>query len=360
MKLTPEKIRYWLGETDEVRLGQLWYSADLIRRRNVGDAVHLRGLIELSNCCDRKCLYCGLREPNRRLERYRMPHDEVIECVQEAARLQFGTVVLQSGEDAEFDLAGTCDLIRRIKGEADLAVTLSLGERNEDELKALRAAGADRYLLRFETSNRALFDRIHPPLHNDQPSDRIGQLRRMRELGFEVGSGVMVGIPGQTREDLVNDLQLFEELDLDMIGIGPYISHPHTPLLAFEQQFNADPAEQVAADELTTYKMLAMSRLMCPRANIPATTALATINKASGRENGLRRGANVIMPNLTPTKYRESYEIYPDKACVGETATACRSCVEIRIRRIGRTVAKGRGDSPNVMARRGDTPAIAE
>jgi biotin synthase len=225
-------------------------------------------------------------------------------------------------------------------------VTLSLGERADDELAAWREAGADRYLLRFETSNRELYDRVHPPKPGPR-RDRLAILGTLRELGYEVGSGVMIGIPGQTYDDLATDVQRFAELDLDMIGVGPYLVHPETPLGRSNGRPAVAPADQVPADELTTHKVIALSRLVCPRANIPATTALATLNATSGREVGLERGANVIMPELTPPQYRVHYEIYPGKACLAETAEECRAAVVARIAALGRRVGVGRGDSPN-------------
>jgi len=318
--------------------------------------VHLRGLIELSNCCVRLCTYCGLRAANQRLTRYRMNEAEVMACVGEAVGFGYGTVVLQAGEDPGLTREGVAQLVRRIKTETRLAVTLSLGEREVEELAAWREAGADRYLLRFETSNRELFDRIHPP-RPGQRSNRIELLRTLRQLGYEVGSGVMIGIPGQTYDDLARDVEMFRTLDLDMIGVGPFLMHPETPLgkAAGTPRVPATLAsatsEQVPGTELMTYKMIALARLACPRANIPSTTALATLNTANGRELGLVRGANVIMPNLTPPQYRIHYEIYPNKACIRETAGMCHRCVEARIRSLGRTTGGGRGDSPNFSAR---------
>ena len=242
-------------------------------------------------------------------------------------------------------------LIRRIKAETPLAVTLSLGEREEAELAAWREAGADRYLLRFETSNRRLYEAIHPP-RNGEVSDRLAILRKLRELGYEVGSGVMIGIPGQTYDDLADDIELFATLDLDMIGVGPYLVHPETPLADPRNRLSVPEEEQVPATELMTYKVLALTRLKCPRANIPATTALATLNIAQGRELGLERGANIVMPNLTPPKYRIHYEIYPAKACIRETADQCNACLTGRIASIGRQVGVGRGDSRNLREER--------
>lgn len=344
------EILAWLRESDSNRLAELWQAADQTRQRHVGGEVHLRGLIELSNYCVRLCGYCGLRAPNRQLERYRMTEEEVIECARKAVQFGYGTVVLQSGEDPGLTCDGVEKLIRRIKAETPLAVTLSLGERDDDELAAWRAAGADRYLLRFETSNRRLYEAIHPP-RNGKTSDRPAILRKLRELGYEVGSGIMIGIPGQTYDDLADDLERFAELDLDMIGVGPYLVHPETPLANPENCLSIPEEEQVPPTELMTYKVLALTRLQCPRANIPATTALATLNIARGRELGLERGANIVMPNLTPPKYRMMYEIYPAKACVRETAEQCHACLAGRIASIGRQVGAGRGDSRNFERR---------
>jgi biotin synthase len=338
----------WLHQEDEAALEELWRLADETRRRFVGDAVYLRGLIEFSNRCARKCGYCGIRADNAAIVRYRMTVDEIMECARLAVDLGYGTVVLQSGEDLGASKEWVAGLIRRLKAETPLAVTLSLGERNDDELTAWRGAGADRYLLRFETSNSDLYRRIHPPRPGG-PADRFALLRRLRELGYEVGSGVMVGIPGQTYADLARDLELFRELDLDMIGIGPFIPHPATPLGHAE----APPADQAPATELMTYKMVALARLMCPRANIPSTTALATLNLDAGRELGLMRGANIVMPNLTPLRYRELYEIYPSKACLRETPEQCHFCLAQRVEAIGRRIGAGRGDSPNKSRRTG-------
>jgi biotin synthase len=237
-------------------------------------------------------------------------------------------------------------------------VTLSLGERDDDELAAWRESGADRYLLRFETSNRALYERIHPPRTNEPqqeqwgrqecpPHRRMAILTTLARLGYEVGSGVMIGIPGQTYDDLADDIEWFARLDLDMIGVGPYLPHPDTPLANRHAWPDAPDGQQVPAGEEMTYKVIALVRLTCPRTNIPATTALATLNRHEGRELGLVRGANILMPNLTPTKYRALYEIYPDKACIAETGQACHHCQSGRIAALGRQVGQGRGDSPN-------------
>jgi biotin synthase len=348
--LSRDVILAWLREEDPVRLEGLWRMADVVRRAHVGDAVHLRGLVEISNHCVRQCGYCGLRAGHRDLERYRMSAVEILECAQTARQFGYGTVVLQSGEDYGITAGWLAAVVRQIKADTGLAVTLSLGERPDRDLALWRAAGADRYLLRFETSDPALYRLIHPSLAA-RPSDRLAILRTLRGLGYEVGSGIMVGIPGQGWDSLASDLETFRALDLDMIGIGPYISHPATPLGTGEWPRVQPAGEQVPNSELMVYKTVSLARLVCPEANIPSTTALATINRETGRELGLMRGANVSMPNLTPIAYREKYEIYPGKACINETAEVCQMGLRQRIEAIGRHVGAGPGGR-----RRGPAP----
>jgi biotin synthase len=300
-------------------------------------------LIEISNHCVRQCAYCGLRAGNRPLIRYRMTADEIFAAAKQALGFGYGTVVLQAGEDFGISADWMAEIVRRIKSETPLAVTLSLGEREDKDLAAWREAGADRYLLRFETSDKTLFNAIHPGLR-DEPADRVAILRRLQALGYEAGSGIMVGLPGQSYESVARDICLFRELDLDMIGIGPFIAHPSTPLgngkLAPKL---ANGEEQAPNTELMVYKAVALTRLVRPDANIPSTSALATINKYNGRELGLQRGANVVMPNVTPLRYRRLYEIYPAKACIDETGDACSNCLRVRIATLGRYIGSGPG-----------------
>jgi biotin synthase len=344
------ELEAWLRQEEPSELKLLWSLADRVRRQEVGDAVQLRGLVEVSNHCARQCHYCGIRAGNAKLSRYRMSLDEVLACARQARRLGYGTVVLQAGEDPGLGSAWVAEAVRRIKAETGLALTLSLGERSLAELAAWREAGADRYLMRFETGNARLFASIHPPARPGQACDRLALLLQLRSLGYEVGSGILIGIPGQTYADLALDIRLFHELELDMIGVGPFIPHPDTPL---GQAPAPAPAleGQVPNTELMTYKVLALARLMRPQANLPSTTALATLNLAAGRELGLQRGANVLMPNLTPPKYRPLYEIYPAKACIRETAEQCHACVGARLRRIGRRIGSGPGSAPSFTQR---------
>jgi biotin synthase len=252
---------------------------------------------------------------------------------------------MQSGEDYGLETDWLADVIRRVKAETALAVTLSLGERPDDDLAAWRAAGADRYLLRFETSDERLYRRIHPDLPG-RVSDRLAIIGTLQELGYEAGTGIMVGIPGQTHESVADDIDLFRDMDMDMIGIGPYLPHPATPLgQEFEERRarSAWAADQVRNSGLTTCKVVALTRLVRPDANLPATTALSLINKDGGRAHGLQRGANVVMPNLTPLEYRAKYEIYPEKAAVHETAEAINAGIVELLASLGRTVGAGPG-----------------
>jgi biotin synthase len=354
--LTHQEILDWLKEADPEKLERLFAQADEVRRDHVGDEVHLRGLIEISNHCVRQCHYCGLRAA-RTQPRYRMNHDEVLACVRQAELLGFGSVVLQGGEDFGITADWMARVIRAIKAETELAVTLSLGERLPEELQLWRDSGADRYLLRFETSDPALYAAIHPQ-RGATPSDRVGQLRLMREMGYEIGSGVMAGIPGQTYEMLARDIELFEELDLDMVGIGPFLAHPETPL-GLSDAATAGP-EQVPSNEWMVLKTVALTRIMCPEANLPATTALATINTVDGREHGLESGGNVFMPILTPSPYREMYQIYPGKACIDEDATQCNTCMRGRIDRLGRLVGEGPGGRFTRLTKQRETARNAD
>lgn len=308
MTMTRDEILRWLTCPDATAL---FARARADRMRTKGNAVFLRGLIELSSVCDRDCLYCGMRHGNPNVHRYAMRDEEILACAAMARDLDFGTVVLQAGECERLWMRErVTELIRRIKGETGQRVTLSLGERSEADTEAWRAAGADRYLLRFETSDRALFARIHPGASVDGPHPRLEQLRRMKAQGYEVGSGIMLGLPGQTLASVADDLLLFAALRLDMVGLGPYLAHPETPLGR-----DATPSEvPVSAD--FTCRCYALTRLLLPEANIPSTTALSTLDPLHGRTLGLSSGANVFMPNLTPAYYREGYQIYPGKICV--------------------------------------------
>lgn len=311
----------------------LFSLANKIRQQEVGDEIHLRGLIEFSNYCRKNCTYCGLRRHNKQLERYRMEPEEILTSVQQAARLGYRTVVLQSGEDPYYTLDRLCGLLRAIKKHSDTAITLSIGERPREEYQELYDAGADRFLLRFETSNPEIYARLHPDSHYE---NRMQILRWFREIGYEVGSGIMIGLPGQTLANLADDILAFKTLDLDMIGVGPFIAHPQTPL-----------AHTANGTVEMSLKVIALTRIVTRDTNIPATTALATLRPEDGRELALQAGANVLMPNVTPVEYRSLYELYPDKVCVGENAEQCRGCTQRRVYSLNRMPADHSGASPH-------------
>lgn len=289
----------------------LFEQARGVRYATKGQGVFLRGLIELSSVCERDCLYCGMRRSNPHTFRYVLSDDEILAAAQLAQQYNFGTVVLQAGECVGlWTQTRVAELVRRIKGETGQKVTLSLGERTEADYAAWREAGADRYLLRFETTDRDLFDRIHPGNYTSGEHPRLACLRHLKTLGYEVGSGMMLGLPGQTIASVVNDLITIQSLQLDMVGLGPYLADPQTPLGQ-----SKEPSEVPISVDFTC-RCYAIVRLLLPQANIPSTTALSTLDPQTGRLRGLSSGANVFMPNLTPVKYRGGYRIYPDKICV--------------------------------------------
>jgi biotin synthase len=319
--------------TNTCDLEKLYARANDVRQKHKGDDVHLRGIIEFSNYCARWCNYCGLRAENKELERYRMTLQEIVQTTKKAHALGYKTVVLQSGEDNHYTIELLEDIIRAIKAEVDIVITLCVGERPEEEYRRMKIAGGNRYLLKHETSDKELYKLLHPDMEFD---NRIRCLKILKKLGFEVGSGIMVGIPGQTLESLANDILLFKELQIDMVGLGPYIPHPGTPLYKKFEELGYFAAGLDYDLEEMVYKVLALTRLVNPDVHLPATTALATTNPAKGRELALSRGANVVMPNVTDRKYRQLYEIYPSKVCVEERPEDCRKCIDGRIRSVGR------------------------
>ncbi len=308
----------------------LYTRADQVRRESVGDKVHLRGLIEFSNVCGRDCLYCGLRRSNRAVARYRMGTQEIFSAAAYAAGLGFKSLVLQSGENCQYPADEMCALLRRIKRELGTAVTLSIGEKTLDEYVALRRSGADRYLLRFETSSSALFQRFKPDSSQQQ---RMQCLDWLRQAGFQVGSGIMVGLPGQTIEMIADDILLMQELDLDMIGFGPFIANAQTPLSGLGE----------ASLDLTL-RTLATIRIVMKDVHIPATTAMGAIDPQC-RQRALNAGANVLMPNVTPTQYREMYQLYPGKPGLAQAPSDTYDTLVDLVRSIGRDVADDAGHS---------------
>lgn len=310
------------GATDELAA-----AADRVRRAFVSDEVHLRGLIEFSSYCRQNCLYCGLRRDNKNAQRYRLSPEEIVALAEKAKAAGYPTVVMQSGEDAWFTAERLAAIVRDVK-RLGLTVTLSVGERTTDEYRVLREAGADRFLLRIETTDRALYERLDPGMSHE---DRIRCLADLKRLGYEVGTGCLVGLPGQTAEMLARDVLFFRSIDADMVGIGPLVPNGETPL-----------GDERPGDMRLVRRMVAAIRLLLPEANIPATTAMETLSPGA-RELMLRSGANVMMPNVTEGEARQKYALYPGKACVADTPEHCRACMEGRIRAMGRTVGKGPG-----------------
>lgn len=305
----------------------LFSLADKIRRENVGDEVHLRGLIEFSNICHCFCKYCGLRCENKELDRYRILPDDIVKYAKKAVEMGYKTIVLQSGEDAFYTKEILCDIIKRIK-EFDVALTLSIGERSFEDYRAFRDCGADRYLIRIETTDKALYKKMHPNMDFD---NRLRCLKDLKKLGYEVGTGCLVGLPEQTVESLADDILFFKEINADMVGIGPFIAHPHTPLKNIPN-----------GDFTLALKVMALTRILLKNINIPATTAMETLNP-NGRIIALQSGANVVMPNVTTTEYRAKYEIYPNKICINENPSQCFNCISGKIRSIGRTISTDYG-----------------
>lgn len=313
---------------------EIFKLADEFRRKYVGDEVHVRAIIEFSNYCTQNCLYCGLRAPNRNVRRYRMTPEQIVERARFIAQLGIKTIVLQSGEDPYYTTEIVRFIIEEIK-KLDIAITLSLGERNFDEYRIWKEAGADRYLLKHETASPQLYAKLHP---GDDLSIRKAHLFELKRLGYETGTGCMVGLPGQTAFDLALDLAFFRELDADMVGIGPFIPHSQTPL-----------KDERGGDVKTTLKMVALTRVILPTANIPATTALGTLDPRA-RTVALTCGANVLMPNLTPNELRDKYEIYPGKSSFYDRDVEAVEKAISAIKSIGRKVGEGYGGRAKVTA----------
>lgn len=324
--LTKENIIARLSETDD----SLFKEADGIRKKHVGDSVHLRGLIEFSNICGRTCYYCGLRCHNSEIQRYRLSEDEIISFAKHGKELGLQTIVLQSGEDSYFSIDKMCRIVEQIK-KLDVALTLSIGEKTYKEYKLLKDAGADRYLLRIETTDKNLYKSLHP---NMSFGNRVECLYNLKEIGYETGTGCLVGLPNQSIDSLANDILFFKELNADMIGIGPFIPHPNTPL--------GDEKVDLNWNFELSLRVMALCRIFLKDINIPATTAMETINP-NGRVIALNSGANVVMPNITEGDYRKVYEIYPNKICINESPYKCSVCIKSKIRSIGRTVATNKG-----------------
>lgn len=300
-------------------------------RRIYGNQVYIRGLIEFTNYCRNDCYYCGIRRSNGCAERYRLSKEEILSCCKNGYELGFRTFVLQGGEDGYYTDQRICALVSEIKRHyPDCAVTLSLGERERESYEAFFKAGADRYLLRHETADKAHYEKLHPKEMSFR--HRMQCLKELKEIGFQTGCGFMVGSPYQTIDTLYADLQFIRELQPEMVGIGPFIPQKDTPF-----------GELPPGTMERTLRLLSMIRLLRPSVLLPATTALGTIHP-KGRELGILAGANVVMPNLSPVAVREKYKLYDNKICTGDEAAECRYCMERRMESIGYQVAVDRGD----------------
>ncbi len=327
----------------------LFPKAAQVKEREVGNVVYYRGLIEYSNICQKDCYYCGIRKSNSNTERYTLSVDEVVQAAKLAIKYNYGSVVIQAGEvSGEKFINDIESAIKQIKAlDSDLGITLSLGEQTEETYRRWFEAGAHRYLLRIETSNQELYSKIHPQNDMHLFPKRLEALGFLRQVGYQVGSGIMVGLPFQTLEDIARDILFLKEIDIDMCGLGPYIEHEDTPLYAELDKLMSKKERYNLA-----LKTLAILRIVMKDINIASATALQAIDSA-GREKALKVGTNIIMPNLTPQIYREGYQLYQDKPCLDEDPSQCKSCLEMRIKLFDHDIGYGKwGDSPHFGKRK--------
>lgn len=329
--ITKEQLACLLHAEDETEIQELKDAAAQTAKEIYGNQVYIRGLIEFTNYCRNDCYYCGIRRSNACADRYRLTKEEILTCTDNGYELGFRTFVLQGGEDPFFTDEKICALVQKIKERhPDCAVTLSVGEKSKESYQKYFDAGADRYLLRHETADAVHYRRLHPK--ELSLSNRMQCLYDLKEIGYQVGCGFMVGSPGQTIDTLYEDLQFIRKLGPHMVGIGPFIPQKDTPF-----------AEEMAGTMEETLRLLSIIRLLHPHVLLPATTALGTIHPL-GREKGIQAGANVVMPNLSPVAVREKYKLYDNKICTGDEAAECRYCMENRMKSIGYEVAVSRGD----------------
>ncbi len=328
--LSDENLLYLLDHIDDESRAYLVEKAHETRMQVYGDRVFMRGLIEFTNYCKCNCLYCGIRAENTHVERYRLSVEQVLECCETGYNLGYRTYVLQGGEDPYFTDEKMVEMISAIKAKyPDTALTISMGERSRESYEMIYKAGADRYLLRHETASKALYESLHPKMSFE---NRRACLDILKDIGFQVGAGFMVGLPGQENKHLVEDLRFLKNLNPHMTGIGPFIPHHDTPL-----------KDEKGGTVDMTVTLLAILRLMLPEVLLPATTALGSLD-GQGRELGIKAGANVVMPNLSPTDARLKYMLYDGKICTGDEAAECRKCIEGRITRAGFSIDMSRGD----------------
>jgi biotin synthase len=327
-----------LAAQDETEVQEILQAADATRKRYMGDGVFLRGIVEFSSYCSNTCFYCGLHGGNALLTRYRMQEPEILSAVEKIAAQDIHTVVLQSGEDQAIDARWLAGVVRKITAGHDMAVTLSAGERPREDYAMWREAGATRYLLKIESSDPQLYRALHTGRKLDT---RLRCVADLEDLGYQVGSGIMIGLPGQALRHIAGDIRFFAEHDFDMIGIGPFIPHPET-------RFRDAERGSVAL----TLRAVALTRIVTKNSHLPATTALGSMDR-DYRQDGLKAGANVLMPNFTPVEYKRLYEIYPGKRCISEPTGACGFCMDGLVSAIGRSIDRSRGDSRKVRVRLG-------
>lgn len=326
-----EQLQTLLATTDEQAINYLRDTARKVADDIYGKQVFIRGLIEFTNYCKNDCIYCGIRRSNPNAQRYRLTEEEILSCCANGYELGFRTFVLQGGEDPYFTDERICNIVAKIKQDyPDCAVTLSIGEKDKASYQAFYDAGADRYLLRHETADEAHYQSLHPAEMSFQ--HRIQCLYDLKEIGYQVGCGFMVGSPGQTVDTLYEDLMFIKKLQPHMVGIGPFIPQKDTP-------FGQEPAGTMEQ----TLQLLSIIRLIHPHVLLPSTTALGTIHPL-GREKGIQAGANVVMPNLSPVAVREKYKLYDNKICTGDEAAECRHCMARRMESVGYQVVVSRGD----------------
>lgn len=347
-EITKDDLITLLSIEDENNLNKLFQKAYSVKEYYIGRIAHYRGLIEFSNYCIKDCKYCGIRKSNNLVDRFYMNKDEILKMAKWAFDNEYGSITLQSGERTDDDFVDfISDVIGDIKTKfnGNLGMTLCMGEQTEETYKKWFDKGGHRYLLRIETTNKNLYNKIHPKndLHNFEK--RVECLKILKKLGYQVGTGVMIGIPGQTIEDLADDIIFFKNMDIDMIGMGPYIVHKDTPIgkYAIEQGF--DTKENKNKRFLMGLKMIAVTRIFLKDVNIAATTALQALDSL-GREKGLKAGANILMPIITLEDYREKYQLYDNKPCIDDNADKCKNCLTGRVMSVGEKVGFGEfGDS---------------
>jgi biotin synthase len=338
-----------LSLSDPNDIQQLYRRAYEIKLKNVGNRVYYRGIIELSNICSKNCYYCGIRRDITDIARYQMTKDEILKAAAWAYQNAYGSIVMQSGErqDVAYSDFITEILLEIAKlSNGELGITLSLGEQTRETYKRWFEAGAKRYLLRIETSSPELYKKYHPADHNFE--ERLNCLKTMKEVGYQTGTGVMIGLPGQTTVDLADDLLFFKKMDVDMIGMGPYIPHSDTPMFDWIEDFDSIKDQQLELG----LKMIAAARILLKDINIASTTALQALHPL-GREQGLQAGANIVMPNITDTKYRANYKLYNNKPCMDEQGEQCKECMGCRVQSIGEEVGfNEHGDSPHYLKKK--------